>query len=275
MTSFGTGPWGTGSYGVATTLTVTHAYVINTHEVVVVLSKPPLDRLALLPGDVRNILSWELMLQTATTIEILEIAEIRPYKGPLEWAVRSAMRLPDANHLGRITATTLKDAAGNITGLPNYADFIGVTEHAVSTPTAKAAARGAGARDLSNLPTPTIGGESNLSGTLTIRGGDYALVEGPALLKKLIIRRLTTTPGDFFHLPNYGAGLRVKEPIPAGDLVRFRARLERELLREPDIDSVTTSVTQSQNTLTVKVRARMSRTGQDVSVGLFSPIGQS
>ncbi len=273
---WGTGSWGTGSFGITTALTIVGAYAISTHEVVVILSKPPKDVLSVLPGDVRNIDSWELAVAIdPNTIQLLEVAEIRPYKAPLEWVVRSGTPFPSSQGEARVIARNLRDAADNIASQPDFADFAGVTEVARSTPTQKAVAKGSASRDLANSPTITIGDSTNLSGTLVIKGGDYTLVSGADLLKKLIIRRLTTTPGEFFHIPAYGVGIRVKQPLPAGDLIQLRARIEQQLLLEPDVQTVQATVTQSLNVLTVRVRARLARTGQDVSVGISSPIGQT
>jgi len=271
--TWGTGPWGTGPFGITTDLTIAYAFPISTHEVVVVLSKPPQDVLGILPGDVRNLESWEL--SEPSTVRIIAVAEITPYKLPLQWVVRSATPLPNTTAIGRVKLTGLKDAGGAINGLPDFADFAGVTEEATATPTAKAATKGTAGRDLTNKPAPSVGGDTSLSGTLVIRGGDYTLTAGADLLKKLLIRRLTTTPGDLFHIPAYGVGLRVKEPLPAGDVVGLRARIERELSREPDVSNVVARVSQSSNTLTVRVTARLTSSGEDVSVGLFSPIGQT
>jgi hypothetical protein len=273
MTGFGVTPWGTGSFGIAADLVIEYAYAISTHEVVVVLNKPPKDVFHLLDGDVRNANSWRVSIQSP--LQYFQVAECRPYNAPLEWVVRTVQFLPDSTGIARVEAVGLLDANNAAMGEPSFSDFAGVTEKATSTPTELAVTRGSGSRDIANNPAPTLGGgaEGNLSGTLIIKAGDYALVDGAALLRKLIIRRLTTTPGDFFHLPNYGVGLKVKQPIPSGNLVRFRSLVERELLLEPDLGQVTVGITQSSNTLTIQVRAVLVKTGQQVSVGLFSPIG--
>jgi hypothetical protein len=253
-------------------LVIEYAYAISTHEVVVVLNKPPKDVFHLLDGDVRNANSWRVSIQDP--LQYFQVAECRPYNAPLEWVVRTIQFLPSSTGTARVQGVGLRDAGGAVIGEPSYADFSGVTEKATSTPTEMAVTRGAGARDLANNPVPVISGsEGNFSGTLIIKAGDYALVDGAALLRKLIIRRLTTTPGDFFHIPNYGVGLKVKQPIPAGNLVRFRALVERELSLEPDVAQVGVAVSQSSNTLTIQVRAVLAKTGQQVSVGLLSPIG--
>lgn len=272
LPGWGVSPWGTGPFGMPADLVIEYAFAISTHEVVVVLNKPPKDVFYLLDGDVRNPNSWRV--STPTPLQYLQVAECRPYNAPLQWTVRTIQALPNSTGIARVEGTSLLDANGALIGLPNYADFAGVTEKATSTPTELAVTRGSASRDLANNPVPVIGGaEGNLSGTLIIKAGDYALVDGAALLRKLITRRLTTVPGDFFHIPNYGVGLQVKQPIVGGNIVRFRAQVERELLLEPDVAQVAVSVVQSNNTLTIQVRAVLAKTGQQVSVGLYAPIG--
>lgn len=273
MTSWGTGPWGLGAYGVAAALTVERAWAVSTHEAVVVLSRPPLDRSLVLPGDVRNPLSWQFSVPA--TLQVFEVAEITPHEHPLSWRVRSVQQFINSTGTMRVTAVTLRDAADHVVTTPDSADFAGVTEVATSTPQALLTRRRVGSRDLASAPSPSSG-DTNLGGVLVVQGGDYALVEGPALIQKLLLRRLTTTPGDFYHIPAYGVGLRVKQPIPGGDLVRFKAAIERELmLEQPGISSVSASISQRQNTLSVKVTAVMTRTGEQVTVALNSPIGQT
>lgn len=128
-------------------------------------------------------------------------------------------------------------------------------------------------RDLANVQSPQLGG-TNIGGVLSIVGGDYALVDGEQLIRKLIIRRLLSTPGDFFHIPNYGCGIQVKQPLPGGGLVRLKASIARQLLLEPDITAVTVAISQTTNTLTIIVNATMARSGSLVTVSMLSPIGQ-
>lgn len=268
--SWGTSGWGiSGLGGLGPDLTISYAYAISTHEIVVVLSKPPLDRTGFLAGDIHNGSSWEVTVPAEN--RVLQIAGIIRHQPPLQWIVRTLERLPESTGTARVQAIGLKDAGGAVISLPDYADFAGVTEKAIANPAEQAATK-LRTRDLANRPTPTIS-DTNVSGTLVIQGGDYALVEGTELVRKLIVRRMTTTPGEFFHIPEYGVGLKVKQALPGGGLVNLKARIERQLLLEPDIASVAVSLTQNQNTLTCEVRA-ITKTGQKVSVGLSSPIGQ-
>ena len=63
------------------------------------------------------------------------------------------------------------------------------------------------------MPVDPLGA---IGGSLRIGAdGDYVADEGTELMKKLILRRLLTPKGAFFHLPDYGYGLAVKEPTPA------------------------------------------------------------
>jgi hypothetical protein len=92
---------------------------------------------------------------------------------------------------------------------------------------------------------------------------------------KLLLRRLTTSPGAFAHLDpaSYGVGLRSKEPLPSADLFRLRALIQQQVMREPEIESASVQLTldSSTGTLLVELRARTLPGGQDVYVPLAVP----
>lgn len=261
---WGTQQWGLDEWGgLEANLTVVRAYAISTNELVVVLSKPPMNVSGFVSGDVSNGGSWEVSIPS--TNEVLQVAGIAPHQLPLQWVIRTLQRFPDTTKKVRVKATGLRDAGGNVVQLPNYADLDGVTE-VVSPLTPPALTRRPRAKDLANVQAPVID-ETAIGGTLTVKGGDYSLQDGPALYKKLILRRLVSRPGDFYHLPNYGAGLRVKEPI-VGGLVGQRALVEREVSRERDLTQVKVGLIQDQNTVTVTVSAVVSTTGARVTTTL-------
>lgn len=269
--SYGTQQWGLDGFGgLSADLSISHAYAISTNEVVVVLSKPPLDRTALLTGDVRSPGSWRVTIPATNTT--LTVAGVAQYAAPLSWLIRTLDKLPESTVTCLVEAVGLKDANNAIVGSLDSAEFAGVTELAVSTPAALAATRQASGRDLANVPTPTV--DAGVGGTLLIKGGDYALVEGSELLKKLILRRLVSAPNDFFHLPNYGVGLKVKQAIPTGDLVKLKTRAENQVKLEKGVGGVSVAVAQSNNTLTVQVKAKLAKSGQVVTVAMGSPIGE-
>ena len=93
-------------------------------------------------------------------------------------------------------------------------------------------------------------------------GGDYELESGQPLLRKLILRRLTTPRGGFFHLPDYGIGLGVKDLLPDTSLLQLRADIFRQVEREPEVAEADVQLLLgSQNDLTVNVKGRLSSSG--------------
>lgn len=121
--------------------------------------------------------------------------------------------------------------------------------------------------DLRNDPY-TLGDGGTFGGVLQVSSaGDYATQSGPELLRKLIIRRLTTVPGAFFYLPAYGVGVRLKEQLRESDLATLHAHVKREVLAEPDVDRATVHLALGDDgVLAVVIAATMRSTSEVVSV---------
>ena len=86
---------------------------------------------------------------------------------------------------------------------------------------------------------------------------DLALHAGVEALKKRVIRRLITAPGEFYHLPDYGVGIDVKKQFNATRLTRLQAEIIRQLREEEDIDELAVNLANpSPGVLVVEVRAR-------------------
>lgn len=85
-------------------------------------------------------------------------------------------------------------------------------------------------------------GAKAVSGTIRWdETGDLANESGITYLRKRIMRRMSTLRGAFFHLPNYGAGRRLKTLITPSDLANYEAEAKAQVLLEPDvIDAVVT-----------------------------------
>jgi hypothetical protein len=117
--------------------------------------------------------------------------------------------------------------------------------------------------DLQNRPVLESGG-IGFGGTLVIdHGGDYAFMSGADLVKKLIHRRLVSRPGDFFHLPGYGIGLREKEPISPGELVRLKRNIETQISKEPEVDQCLATLTlSSDGYLIVQLKVKLRPMGE-------------
>ncbi len=267
--TWGIGPWGTEGYGIEPYLSVAGATAYSTHDVLVTLTKPPQDVSLLLDGDVRNPASW--VVERLDTGAQLVVAEVTPAAGQTVWNVHVLDALAPSTDMVRVTIVNMRDAGGNIAQAPLSATFLGVTPKTQANAAQIAAARGTSSRDIANVAAPVGGVESGVGGVFRISGGDYALVDGAEFVRKLVIRRLTTTPGDFFHLPNYGCGLQLKQTIPGG-IVKFKAQVARELQREPGVVVNKIELTITGNLLTILVNATLSQTGQQVGVAVNTQI---
>lgn len=112
--------------------------------------------------------------------------------------------------------------------------------------------------------------------TLRIVGGDYDFDENPDLLKKLILRRLITSPGSFFHLPNYGLGLQVKRPFSIQDLPVLKAQIEEQVKLEPEVDTVTSSLTMTNTgVLQILLQVTTKPIPEHIEVSLAVPLAGS
>jgi hypothetical protein len=152
--------------------------------------------------------------------------------------------------------------------------FMGEAWAATFTPEGQIAAQRKTSRDLANPPVGILG--SDAGGTLVVQGGDYATVTGADLVRKLYARRLTTAPGGFFHLPDYGLGLSAKEPAPFSDLARYKAEVERQLREEPETAAVIAKLrltpTGDGAVLSVTIAATLRPTGDQIAVDVSQAV---
>jgi hypothetical protein len=247
---WGTGTWGTSPWGLSAataTITVDNAVAISTNTVRVTLSTEPKNISTTAAGDALNPSTWVVTrLDTGAGFTELFVTKV----SATQYDITIVEQFADVSVTHRVLTTTLKSAAGNLVGTPNFADFLGITNFAVVEPSK------IGLTDFANSPFPF----NPPGGTLEISaGGDYAMISGAKLVRKLIYRRLVTSPKEFFHLPNYGVGLRLKEPLPTNDLVKLTAEIERQVELEPEVESAAAVVefTPSKNLLVVIVRAKL------------------
>jgi hypothetical protein len=87
--------------------------------------------------------------------------------------------------------------------------------------------------------------------------GDLANDDGETSLRKRIIRRVTATVGDFFHLPGYGAGIApmVKQLQRIDTLNRMAAKVKAQVAKEPEVTQVSVQVRPANGDNTVIVVA--------------------
>lgn len=253
-------------YGAATSgagTSILKALAVSTRDVQVSLSGEPLRSSAFGSGDALNPATWSVQrLDTAVLLTPVNVVAI----SPLVYQITTLEEFGPVEVTHRISSSTLLDSAGNLLKPPRQADFAGVlNEDAVKSSSAAARQRG-GASDLANYPA-TVQLEG-LGGTLRVSGGgDYVLVSGAELVRKLIMRRLVTRPGDFFHLPAYGIGVSNKEPVTGPALGRLRDEVVRQVKLEPEVQEASASLLLDSNgILTAQVRAKLRATGQAVDV---------
>lgn len=257
--------YGAAAAGIGTSILA--AVAISTNEVKVTLSGEPKHSSAFSSGDALNPNTWSI--QRLDTTEFLHVIGVVP-SNPLTYIVSTIEPFGSVLVTHRISSSTLLDAAGFTLKPPRNANFLGVLDISVSTAELKATKKRAVSTDLYNAPAPKDD-PSRYGGTFIINAsGDYQDMSGADLVRKLILRRLLSTPGDFFHLPAYGVGLRVKEPISIGSLSSIKAEVERQVLRETEVETTQASLTldTSSNSLTVQVRAKLKASGESISVTL-------
>jgi len=270
---YGKDPYGVSAMGasaISSGVHLTAAVAVSTREIAVTSSDLLQSISKYLAGDALNPATWSVQrFDTNDFFTIVSVLRTNTYEHTL--TVLEPLGPFAVEH--RVSSTTALDGAGNLIRNPRQADFFGVTEYAKSSNAAVLAARKVSTRDYANvqLPTPETWG-----GTLVVSAnGDYETVTGAELVRKLIFRRLMSTPGDFFHLPDYGVGLRVKEPVPTSDLVKLKASVEKQVIREPEVNTAQASITlnPAEGILTVNVRAMLQKSGESLEIGL--PISTS
>lgn len=265
LTPWGLGPWGFG-FG---PLFIDSAYAVADRVVRFTLSAPPLEARSTVAGSVYNPATWTVQVpSTARVLTVLSIAKV----DTLTYELLTLEAFDSHFVTMAVGSSTLRDATGSLVGLITFG-YAGALREATSTNERRATTRGFGLRDIANPQAPT---STSPGGTLEITsGGDYKSVEGSAMLRKLIFRRLLSMRGDFFHLPQYGAGLREKEPLPDNDLIKLKKAIELQVLQEQDVAAVNVRLAYDYGTaaLLVGLQVRMKQTGQQVDVQLPIPTG--
>lgn len=266
MSGYGTIPYGLGLYGLggAGPLSVVSAQASSERTVVVTLTRPPLQSSSIGTGDATNPASWSITRADDGTV--FHVLSARVLGDPSQVEIYTLEKFFEFSILHLVSCPGLLDQTGALILLPSSATFAGCR----AVPQISAAARGE-STDLANPQTS----ENDTAGVYHVdSSGDYKDVSGIPYLQKLIIRRLTTSPGGFFHLPSYGLGISVKSPLKTADMGKLKAQIELQLAREPEFSAVSVRVTLSNDgILTILVRALLSKTNQEVSVPI--PVVQS
>lgn len=244
MSGYGLGEWGLlEPWGTDPSLTMLSAVATTTHSVTVTLSQPVRSRSPISPGDAINPRTWTVTrVDTSESFVVIGVLKVTPRRYTL------FLRTPLAswNRIYKVRATELKSEAGILISSPYEVEFRGVLPTtALHEPT--------GPYDL--LTTDIIGG-----GLQTNEGGGYNRIYGDDVIRKMVYRRLTTMPGSFFHLQpdEFGVGLKIKEVLRGSSLPALKVKIDQELLREPGVLGVSTSLSMANDILTIKANIRTS-----------------
>lgn len=272
MSGYGISPYGTGLYGYATPpppMEFTRVFAVSDRVVQVVLSVEPMHLASTGAGDALNPSTWSItVVSTGRVLTPIAVEMIDAFTYNILTLQSFDSALVDL----QLTTSTLLDS--NSVPFPALsATFKGAYASNDATHDTRTAASGYALSDLANKPTAI---QDYVGGTLEISSaGDYVTQSGPELLQKLIIRRVVSKPGDFFHLPKYGVGLREKEPLPVVDLRKLAKAIEMQVAEEPEVAEVKASLSYaaSAGTLNIGVKVRMRTTGQQVAVAMAVPTG--
>lgn len=268
---WGTAPWGTGEWGTGGGILPTEGarvYATGDRRVRVILPFEPQARYPTQIGDALNTKTWRLEEAiSGRPIRVLAALKISPFEFELHTLETLANSLVGIE----LRAPDLLTATGTPV-LGFYAIMAGQQSVTNSSQQLQTTAAGYALRDLANPQTPN----SPVGGTLQMTaGGDYKNVTGSDLLKKLILRRLMSAPGDFFHLPDYGAGLQEKLPMAQTDLRRLSKLIESQVQLEPEVEAVNVNLTMraADNTLVVQMDVSIAASGERIQLGFNLPIG--
>ncbi len=256
MSGWGTGPWGTGPWGTGGSpdLFLVSAFPTSERTVVVELSKAPRQVSVIGEGDALNPVSWTVTNQ-ATGEDLIVLAS-RLFNQTFIFELYTLKKLGDHLSTQRVQSLTLRDTNDVLLISPTFIDF----------PGCKRAQIAATDDSLVDLRSNTVEGDIAAATLVTTSGGDYETHSGVELLRKLVIRRLVTDPGAFFHYdPSYGLGIAVKEPLRITDLPTLKKAVERQVSREPEFERVRAQVGINPNgTISLVVRARLRASGKEV-----------
>lgn len=253
--SFGLSPWGLSPWGLTPLPIVQLVSAVPSGDctLLVTFSNPPLAKSPIGEGDALNPLSWVLVRGDGFVFLVMNVRQVSAIVYELYALQKFSSVLVEHN----VAAVVFKPSGGYIDE-PSSLFFLGlVASHPATTQPSMGV-------DLSNPAHDT----NRPGGTLLVdASGDYVNEGGLAFFKKLIIRRLTTSLGAFFHLTDYGTNLRLKEPLPISDMVKLQAQITIALQREPEFQSVGTRLSlDADGTLLIEVSVKLITGGAQLVV---------
>ena len=106
----------------------------------------------------------------------------------------------------------------------------------------------------------------------TNEAGGYVRVYGDDLIRKMVIRRLVTMPGAYFHIApsDFGQDLKIKEPLRVSSLSTMKVQIEEEIRKEPGVIGAVANLSLTGGILTIKARIQTDSGETEVTIGASS-----
>lgn len=262
LSAWGTTPWGLSSSPLL--------YFVGAHAraetiVRVTLSRAALRTSSIASGDALNPRTWTVVQDdTLAVFTVLSVREVATADPGTVFELLLLQPLAPSGTSHTVKSYTLKDPNGWLIDPPQFFSFDGLQAASTveqSTP-----------NSLVDFAKPDTG--DGLSGATfhVNESGDYDTETGKPFLRKLFMRRITATPGGYFHLPQYGLGLRLKEPMSVPRMVQLRSEIERQLILEPEVSQAQVSLRLGTNgELQILLRVQLTKTGTEVSESFIVP----
>lgn len=235
---------------------ITRTVAISSRSVQVTFNSTPIFISPIGPNDAQNPSLWTITAPDSSTVPVLRVMFSRSIGATV--IVTTYQDWTD-DALWTVSAVNLKSTRNESLGV-NLGQFYGIpVDHARADVQA-----GLGMVDLKNSPTP----ESPSGCLVTGTSGDYLLEKaGDKLFRKLILRRLSTATGAFFHLPAYGKGLREKNFYRDRDLVGLQKAVLDEIRQEPEAEDARVVVTISNDgELIIQAQVRQKSTNNSTTL---------
>jgi hypothetical protein len=228
----------------------------------VVWSKEPEYVSPITPTSAANVRNFTLVRMD--TVEEIPLLSVAPVVGDLVRLRFTRLGAWESDTIVyRVTAAdTILAADGSPLVAPKAADFYGMPSVVTQRDDL---------RPLVDLRNPQSDSKVVNGGLVVTTAGEYQLEQGLPLIRKLIVRRVTSALDSFYHLAGrgYGEGVQPAALYTASDLVLLRASLERAVLKEPEVEVARVSLTlQADGQLRIYVKAKLRRTNQQISLEL-------
>lgn len=225
--SYGLSEWGLSVWGVNPSLYLESAAALTTHAVLVTVSAPMLISSPLGTGDALNPATWSVARDdTSFAWTVVGCSRVTDRRVILY--LRTALQSWNRTHVVR--TTELRSSSGALVVSPYELGFRGVLPTtAINEP---------------RVPFDLASTDINAGGLRTTEAGGYERVFGNDAIRKMVLRRLTTFPGSYFHIapPEFGMDLKSKEAVRNSALVAMKRSIELEIMQEPGVFDAKVSI---------------------------------